>query len=762
MNQNLPTIINGTAGDDTLEGTLGIDLLLGFDGNDLLQGNEGHDFLFGHAGNDTLYGGEGHDYLLGGTGDDSLYGGEGSDILLGGEGNDRLYGGTGSDLLLGNDGNDLLFGAAGADFYDGGEGNDTVYFRENFAITADLNQGRATYINEAGVEVVETLIDIENLQGTAFDDHFIGDEGRNYLYGLQGNDTLIAGAGNDVLVGGTGVDFFDGGEGNDTVYFGDNFAITADLTQGYATYVNEAGVEIVETFIDIENLGGTAFDDQLIGDAGRNFLYGLQGNDTLIGGEGDDLLFGAAGADFYDGGEGNDTVYFRENFAITADLNQGRATYINEVGVEVVETLIDIENLQGTAFNDHFIGDEGRNFLYGLQGNDTLIAGAGNDVLVGGTGVDFYDGGEGNDAVYFGDNFAITADLTQGYATYVNEVGVEIVETFIDIENLGGTAFDDQLIGDKGRNFLYGLQGNDTLIGGEGDDLLFGAGGADFYDGGEGNDTVYFRENFAITANLSQGRATYVDEAGVEIVETLIDIENLQGTAFDDHFIGDEGRNYLYGLQGNDTLIGGAGNDNLRGGAGTDILDGGDGFDTAFFTHENFAIIADLNQETVTQTDDQGNTIIETIRDIERVYGTAFDDQLIGNQESNYLYGWDGNDTLLGGTANDYLHGNAGADTFAFSSPNQGIDTITDFNLAQADLIQVSASGFGGGLTVGTLDADQFTIGSAATNGSDRIIYNDATGALFFDPDGTGALGQVQFAQISTGLVLTNSDIFVV
>ena len=90
------------------------------------------------------------------------------------------------------------------------------------------------------------------------------------------------------------------------------------------------------------------------------------------------------------------------------------------------------------------------------------------------------------------------------------------------------------------------------------------------------------------------------------------------------------------------------------------------------------------------------------------------------------------------------------------------IDTITDFNSTQGDLIQVSASGFGGGLTLGTLDIEEFTIGSAATTVSDRFIYNNTTGALFFDPDGTGVLEQIQFAQLSGGVGLTNNDIWVV
>ncbi|NEP10071.1 MAG: calcium-binding protein [Symploca sp. SIO2C1] len=948
MNQNLPTIINGTIGDDTLEGTSGIDLLLGFDGNDLLQGNEGHDFLFGGLGNDTLYGGTGHDYLLGGTGDDSLYGGDGSDILLGGEGNDRLYGGAGTDI------------------FDGGEGWDIVYFQENFAITADLSQGRATYTNDVGVEVVETLIDIETVVGNALDDLLIGDAAKNTLWGQQGNDTLIGGAGNDGLFGGAGIDFFDGGEGHDIVYFRENFAITADLNQDRATYTNDAGVEIVETLISIESLGGTALNDLLIGDAGKNNLYGLEGNDTLIGNAGNDVLRGDAGEDILDGGSGIDTAsFYKLQAGVTADLNQGTAISINQAGELEVDTLIDIERLGGTDFDDQLIGDEGNNRLYGEDGNDTLIGGEGDDVLSGSAGVDFFDGGEGRDTVYFNENFAITADLNQGRATYINDAGVEIVETLIDIERLVGTAFDDQFIGDEENNALYGQEGNDTLIGGEGDDVLYGGAGVDFLDGGEGNDWLrggigidffdggegidtadFITEEFAITGNLNTETATYTDavgntiveimrsieslrgthfndllignaennslvgndgndtlvggngndwlrgDAGIDfldggegrdtadfktgefaiigdlntqtttytdavgntIVETFRNIENLQGTSFDDLLLGNAQDNSLLGSHGNDTLLGDEGDDWLRGGAGIDFLDGGEGIDTADFSTEEFAITADLNAETATYTDALGNTIIETMSNMEKLRGTnfddllignaenntlngsngndtllandgndilvgdlgediidggngidiayfyylesgvtadlnqgtatsinqaselevdtlvniedltgtAFDDQLIGNAENNTLKGVDGNDYLLGAAGNDYLQGGAGADTFVFLSPNQGIDTIADFNLIQGDLIQISATGFGGGLTVGTLDVDQFTIGSAATNASDRIIYNDATGALFFDSDGTGAIGQVQFAQLSTGLALTNSDIFVV
>ena len=72
------------------------------------------------------------------------------------------------DILIGDEGNNWLYGNAGVDYFDGGEGIDTVNFiHEKFAINADLSQNRATYINNAGTEVVETLINIENLGGTA-------------------------------------------------------------------------------------------------------------------------------------------------------------------------------------------------------------------------------------------------------------------------------------------------------------------------------------------------------------------------------------------------------------------------------------------------------------------------------------------------------------------------------------------------------------------------------------------------------------------
>jgi Ca2+-binding RTX toxin-like protein len=57
---------------------------------------------------------------------------------------------------------------------------------------------------------------------------------------------------------------------------------------------------------------------------------------------------------------------------------------------------------------------------------------------------------------------------------------------------------------------------------------------------------------------------------------------------------------------------------------------------------------------------------------------------------------------------------------------------------------------------------EQFILGSAAADANDRFIYNQNTGALFFDEDGKGGAEQVQFATLTNKPLLTNADIFVV
>ncbi len=89
-------------------------------------------------------------------------------------------------------------------------------------------------------------------------------------------------------------------------------------------------------------------------------------------------------------------------------------------------------------------------------------------------------------------------------------------------------------------------------------------------------------------------------------------------------------------------------------------------------------------------------------------------------------------------------------------------DTISDYNVA-ADTIRLENSVFQAlGAAVGTLAANKFFVGAAAHDADDRIVYNSATGALFYDSNGNAAGGVLQFANLAKGLALTNADFVVI
>jgi hypothetical protein len=74
------------------------------------------------------------------------------------------------------------------------------------------------------------------------------------------------------------------------------------------------------------------------------------------------------------------------------------------------------------------------------------------------------------------------------------------------------------------------------------------------------------------------------------------------------------------------------------------------------------------------------------------VDGGDGDDRLNGGPGRDLLHGKAGDDILDGGGGNDRLWGGKGADTFLFTDLENGkteIDTIKDYNMAQADLIDL-------------------------------------------------------------------------
>ena len=95
-------------------------------------------------------------------------------------------------------------------------------------------------------------------------------------------------------------------------------------------------------------------------------------------------------------------------------------------------------------------------------------------------------------------------------------------------------------------------------------------------------------------------------------------------------------------------------------------------------------------------------------------------DVVRGLAGDDILRGGDGNDTLIGGFGNDQLTGGAGADIFRFDADSEGMDTIKDFDSGEGDRLHLSGSD----LVAGVLNENQFSLGSGAVRGSDRLIYN--------------------------------------
>jgi Ca2+-binding RTX toxin-like protein len=136
--------------------------------------------------------------------------------------------------------------------------------------------------------------------------------------------------------------------------------------------------------------------------------------------------------------------------------------------------------------------------------------------------------------------------------------------------------------------------------------------------------------------------------------------------------------------------------------------------------------------------------------------GAGGNDTLTGGTGNDTLIGFAGADSLTGGTGADSLTGGTGADTFVFNNFSEGIDTIADFTVAD-DVINVSATGFGGGLTVGTLDPSLF---ASTEDGTAKFIYSG--GILSFDTDTANVGGLVQIATLTGAPAIDNNSIVVI
>jgi len=346
---------------------------------------------------------------------------------------------------------------------------------------------------------------------------------------------------------------------------------------------------VVSTGTVLENYIAGSGNDSVLGNAVGNQLSGGGGNDTLSGGDGADTLLGGPGSDLLIGGVGRDLVsYGGAGAGLLADLqfafaNTGEAAGDTYAEIEDIEGSAYDDDLRGNAANNQVIGGAGNDFLYGRDGDDTLLGGAGNDILVGGAGADVLNGGAGwNRISYWTSSVDLLADLQ---FTFVN-TGIAAGDSYVGIQDIQGSAGNDEIRGNNYNNNIWGNAGNDVLYGRDGDDRLFGYigddtllgnKGADLLNGGDGIDRAsYWTATAGVTADLLTPTVNTGEAAG----DTYVQIEDLQGSSYDDILRGDNAANGIWGAAGDDMIVGRGGNDYLEGHVGRDTLDGGAGDDT--------------------------------------------------------------------------------------------------------------------------------------------------------------------------------------
>ncbi|WP_114943608.1 calcium-binding protein [Microvirga calopogonii] len=577
-----------------------------------------------------------------------------------------------------------------------------------------------------------------------------------------------------------------GGSGDDRVVNVGLFRTTAangslliDLKNGKNFYDGAAGsyLSAPNTTLSVTIKGGT----------GEDTFFGGESGETFVAGTGTNIIHGGNDS----GTSQKDTVdYAWAAAAVSVSLER---TYSQWTGVSS-DLLVNIENLTGSDFNDILTGNDKPNVLRGGAGNDTLEGGYEDDVLNGGS-----DENEANTARYTG-SLAVTVDLTvqgaqnTGYGsdTLIN---IRNVETSGGADKLSGDAKDNLLKSGAGNDSLKGGAGNDTLQGEAGADTLNGGAGNDTLDGGSGEDTAEFSGNRAnYTWNLeSDGRYKITDNTGQDGIDYLKDIRILKfadtkvalsNAAPSAIFLSISSVSEsatpskvadIYGSDSDgDTLT-------------YALVDSAGGLFS--ITDDELILNRPLDYEVAKQhvisikvTDPYGGEFTKAItlsvrnvtettplvlngtKSADTLSGESGNDRLSGFAGNDSLYGSNGDDTLIGGAGIDVMFGGAGKDAFVFDTkPNvkTNVEYLFDFNVVD-DTIHLKLSAFKGIGKKGTLSKAAFWTGDKVHDSNDHILYNKKTGALFFDPDGTGTKPALQIASLPKNLKLTHKDFLII
>lgn len=714
--------------ENTLEGTIGADLLQGSVSNNVLIGGLGNDELQGGGGNDT------YSYRFG----------DGNDVIVDTAGNDVIR------LDIGSDGYSLSRDASNnlvLMFSDGG----SVVVKNSFELSSGIYGNKVERIEFSNGDV----IDVQNYipvtpgvelraNGTNFI-RLIGTANADTLYGGRGHDKLVGGSGNDKLLTGGGNDSMFGGSGDDTYEFnvsgapivvdssGEDvlnfYGVDPEITKLYKNStdlivfagaqsrvtlsdffdalgnVSEEAIEKIvfsnstiwdSTYIkdhvlvpESSIVNGTNLDDRIDGGVGNDSISGLEGWDALYGYEGSDTLVGGEGLDNIYGGTGDDTYILRPGDGEDFIYESGGFNIIQLEDYIETDENGDIVYVERIEEADVSLSKEYKTQL-------RLETNRGNSVLL----FDMFDEGTGglksDDAIHA---IRFANGVEWDYARIQQEIlrytdGNDSIEGFDRDNNLKGGAGSDTLIG-----FAY----NDTLEGGSGSDYLEGQGGNDSYHYalGDGTDHIY----------ESGGIDTLILGAGIDPADVYVSIDAPKAAIV------------LSLLNGGRITLA-----SMLSAAGTQLNEAGTVESIKFHNGDVWTA-----EQLLVKALSPGPAVIR------------------GNELNNTLVATSSSELIIGGKGSDTVNGSAGDDVYEFNSTDfskssSSSDVITGFDNG-FDIIK-----FTSGITEENIKV-KFSVGSVSSPGYFHIILSGSeisgaisVGGMYVDGAVGNGIEQIDFA----------------
>ena len=662
----------------------------------------------GGAGNDTILGSNGADVLIGGADNDFIDGQQGNDVALLGDGDDVFAWdpGDGSDVVEGQSGVDTLDfngSAANERIALSANGGRLLLTRDVAAITMDLNDVETVAIDAVGGTDTVTVNDLTGTDVTRVNVNLaaVGGAGDALVDNVVVNATSggdivdVFGSGNAVSVVGlsalaslTGSEATDrlavnGGAGDDQIS-----ASTLNAGSTQLTIDGGAGKDVI---------AGSRGADILLGGGDNDVIDGNQGNDVAFLGAGDDVFVWdpGDGSDVVEGQEGNDTLVFNgssasENIDIAA--NGGRARLFRDVAAITMD-LDDVERIDLNTFggaDSISVGDLSATDLTNVAlhlGDD----GAADIVRVNGTAgnafVGLAVGPDGLNVLGLSASLSINGiDAGLDRIIFNGGAGNDV----IDASSVEAGRALLELNGGLGADEIFGSDGGDTVTGGDGDDLAFLGEGDDrfVWNPGDDNDTLEGQDgvdvldfngsNVSETIDISAfgGRVLFArDIAGVTM--DLNDIETLEFDA-----LGGADTVRIHDLTGTDVTnvsinlagAGGVGD----GQADTVVIDATNGDDViSVFGDSGSVFVVGLSSTIeIKGFDASDRLVINGLGGDDVIEGSGLsrgsiqltadggsgNDVLVGGERADFLLGGIGDDVLIGNGGLDVLDGGGGSD----------------------------------------------------------------------------------------------------